>query len=58
MTDRTKSWAEDLRLLQTEKEIDSIIHVHPPTNKEVRLSPEVEQYLNESNEVWSFIVDY
>ena len=52
MIDRMQSWTEDLRHLQEEKEIDSIIHVHPPPDKEVRLSPEVEKYLKERDEVW------
>ena len=51
MTDRMQSWAEDLRHLQENKGVDSVIHLQPPIDKEVRLSPEVQDYLREQGEV-------
>jgi phosphatidylinositol phospholipase C delta len=51
MSDRIQSWAEDLRHLQEQKGVDSLIHIQPPEDKEVRLSPEVLDYLKDNGEV-------
>ena len=45
------SWSEDLLHLQNDKGVDTIIHVNPPADKYVRLSSEIEQYLQEQDEV-------
>ncbi|KAI0033589.1 PLC-like phosphodiesterase [Vararia minispora EC-137] len=50
MVDRMQSWVDDLHHLQEHKGVDSLVHIQPPTNKEVRLSPGVAEYLQEHGE--------
>ncbi|KAI0321547.1 PLC-like phosphodiesterase [Amylostereum chailletii] len=50
MTDRTQTWAKDLRELTDDHGVDTIINIRPPTDREIRLSPEVEQYLEEQGQ--------
>ena len=51
MTDRIQAWTNDLRDLAETHGVETIINVKPPVDKEIRLSPEVEKYLEEQGQV-------
>ena len=50
MTDRYKTWDEDLRQLCNNERLETIINARPP-DKSVSLSPQIQEFLHKRGEV-------
>ncbi|KAI0052834.1 PLC-like phosphodiesterase [Auriscalpium vulgare] len=50
MVDQMKQWDQDLAELRKREGLETIINYIPPLDRQVRLSPQVEDYLNERGE--------
>ncbi|KAI0064963.1 PLC-like phosphodiesterase [Artomyces pyxidatus] len=56
MADRTKAWAEDLQELKKREGLETTINITPPTDREVRLSPQIQEYLTQKGESWEALL--
>lgn len=55
MTDHARDWERDLQELRTREGLETAVNLHPTNIEQIRLSPQVEQYLAEQGEVRSVV---